>query len=91
MAANLPSFSLLNFTLLKQVKSQGSYGFLITKELIFSGFQILDFFHFSASLISRQMHDNKHMKILNYSFNRFNIFLIDLVESVVFLQVLEKD
>ena len=53
MAANLPScFSiqfleqllkfLVNFTLLKYVKSQRSYGFLITKELIF-GFQILDF------------------------------------------------
>ena len=26
---------LVNFTLLKYVKSQGSYGFLITKELIF--------------------------------------------------------
>ena len=32
---------LVNFTLLKYVKSQRSYGFLITKELIF-GFQILD-------------------------------------------------
>ena len=41
---------LVNFTLLKYVKSQRSYGFLITKELIF-GFQILDFKdHFSASL-----------------------------------------
>ena len=61
MAANLPScFSieflgqllkfLANFTLLKYVKSQRSYGFLITKELIF-GFQILDLKdHFSASL-----------------------------------------
>ena len=60
MATNLPScFSiefleellkfLLNFTLLKYVKSQRSYGFLITKELIF-GFQILDLKdHFSAS------------------------------------------
>ena len=62
MATNLPScFSiqfleqllkfLLNFTLLKYVKSQRSYGFLITKDLIF-GFQILDLKdHFSASLI----------------------------------------
>ena len=62
MATNLPScFSnefleqllkfLGNFTLLKYVKSQRSYGFLITKELIF-GFQILDLKdHFSASLI----------------------------------------
>ena len=32
---------LVNFTLLKYVKSQRIYGFLITKELIF-GFQILD-------------------------------------------------
>ena len=52
MATNLPScfpiqFSeqflkfLATFTLLKYVKSQRSYGFLITKELLF-GFQILD-------------------------------------------------
>ena len=40
----------VNFTFLKYVKSQRSYGFLITKELIF-GFQILDLNdHFSASL-----------------------------------------
>ena len=61
MATNLPSCFLIqfvelllkflvNFTLLKYVKSQRSYGFLITKELIF-GFQILDLKdHFSASL-----------------------------------------
>ena len=61
MATNLPScFSiqfleqllkfLVNFTLLKYVKSQISYGFLITNELIF-GFQILDLKdHFSASI-----------------------------------------
>ena len=61
MATNLPPcFSiqfleqllkfLANFTLLKYVKSERSYGFLITKELIF-GFQILDLKdHFSASL-----------------------------------------
>ena len=61
MATNAPScFSiqfleqllkfLVNFTLLKYVKSERSYGFLITKELIF-GFQILDLKdHFSASL-----------------------------------------
>ena len=43
---------LVNFTLLKYVKSQRSYGVLITKELIF-GFQILDLKdHFSASLMS---------------------------------------
>ena len=41
---------LVHFTLLKYVKSQRSYGFLITKELIF-GFQIVDLKdHFSASL-----------------------------------------
>ena len=61
MATNLPSCFpielleqllkfLVNFTLLKYVKSQRSYGFLITKELTF-GFQILDLKdHFSASL-----------------------------------------
>ena len=61
MATNLPScFSiefleqllkfLGNFTLLKYVKLQRSYGFLITKELIF-GFQIFYLKdHFSASL-----------------------------------------
>ena len=61
LATNLPScFSieflkqllkfLVNVTLLKYVKSQRNYGFLITKELIF-GFQILDLkHHFSASL-----------------------------------------
>ena len=53
MATNLPSCFFLiqfleqllkflaNFTLLKYVKSQRSYGFLITKELTF-GFQISD-------------------------------------------------
>ena len=63
MATNLPSCFFIqflkqlfkfpvNFTLLKYVKSQRSYGFLITKELIF-GFQILDLKdHFSASLNS---------------------------------------
>ena len=46
---------LVNFTLLKYVKSQRSYGFSITKELMF-GFQILDLKdHFSASLISKQV------------------------------------
>ena len=64
MATNLPScFSiqfleqllkfLVNFTLLKYVKSQRSCGLLITKELIF-GFQILDLKDdFSASLKGR--------------------------------------
>ena len=61
MATNLPTcFSIqfleqllkfrVNFILLKYVKSQRSYGFLITEELIF-GFQILDLKdHFSTSL-----------------------------------------
>ena len=61
MATNLPTCFLIpfleqllkflvNFTLMKYVKSQRSYGFLITKELIF-GFQILGLKdHFSASL-----------------------------------------
>ena len=60
MAANLPFCFfvqfleqllkfLANFTLLKYVKSQRSYGFLITKKLIF-GFQILDLkVHFSGA------------------------------------------
>ena len=63
MATNLPScFSIqfleqplkfpVNVTLLKYVKSKRSYGFLITKELIF-GFQIMDLKdHLSASLNS---------------------------------------
>ena len=62
MATNLPSCLsiqfleqllkfLVNFTLLKYVKSQRRYGLLITKELIF-GFQILVLKdHFSASLM----------------------------------------
>ena len=61
MATNLPSCLsiefleqllkfLVNFALLKYIKSQRSYGFLIAKELIF-GFQILDLEdHISASL-----------------------------------------
>ena len=64
MATNLPSCFfiqlleqllkfLVTFILLKYVKSQRSYCFLITKELIF-GFQILDLKdHFSASLMSK--------------------------------------
>ena len=44
---------LVNIILLKYVKSQRSYGFLITKELIF-GFEVLEIldlkYHFSASL-----------------------------------------
>ena len=45
---------LANFILLKYVKSQRSYGFLITKNLIF-GFQTLDLkVHFSASLSKKR-------------------------------------
>ena len=63
MATNLPFWFpiqfleqllkfLVNFTLLKYVKSERSYDFLIRKEVI-SGFQILDLKdHFSASLTS---------------------------------------
>ena len=71
MATNLPSCFfiefleqllkfLVNLTLLKYVKSQRSYGFLITKELTFD-FQILDLKdHFSASLI-------KILTLISYS------------------------
>ena len=49
-----------NFTWLKYVKSQRSYGFLITKDLTF-GFQILDLKdHFSASL--------KRVSCINWKF-----------------------
>ena len=75
MATNLPScFSiqflghllkfLANVTLLKYVKSQRSYGFLITKELIF-GFQILDLKdHFSASLKHSETFIHPFIKLL---------------------------
>ena len=44
---------LVNFILLKYVKFQRRYSFLITKELIF-GFQILDLKdHFSADIFAR--------------------------------------
>ena len=68
MATDLPScFSIqfleqllkfvVNFTLLKYVKSQRSYGFLITKELSF-GFQILDLKDYlSASLRIEHLDD----------------------------------
>ena len=78
MATNLPSCFfiqlleqllkfIVNFTLLKYVKSQRSYGFLFTKELIF-GFQILDLKdHFSASLKMLQVLRN--LQIVAYSLN----------------------
>ena len=47
--------------MLKYVKSQRSYGFLITKELIF-GFQILDLKdHFSASLTEFSIENDQIM------------------------------
>ena len=76
MATNLPyCFSiqfleqflkfLVNFILLKCVKSQGSYGSLITKELIF-GFQIMDLKdHFSASLRTTIPFVTAHLEILH--------------------------
>ena len=84
MATNLPScFSLqfleqllkflVNFTLLKYVKSQRKYGFLITKELIFD-FQILDLEdHLSASLKTRDEFSPyvcQHTKSLVFSNSR---------------------
>ena len=67
MATNLPSCFfiqfleqllkfLVKFTLLKYVKSQRGYGFLITKELIF-GFQISDL------KITSQSYESHHSKI----------------------------
>ena len=75
MATNLPSCFfiqyleqllkfLVNFTLLKYVKSQRSYGSLITKELIF-GFQILDLKdHFSASFKQKADISNTEISLL---------------------------
>ena len=90
MATNLPAcFSIqfleqllkfsANFTLLKYVKSQRSYGFLITKELIF-GFQILDLKdHFSASLITVNYRINFSIHLNTctlYSVIKFQEYLI---------------
>ena len=64
---------LVNFTLLKYVKSQRNYGFLITNELIL-GFQILDLKdHFSASLskMLNKKHNilsNKRVKSVSFDF-----------------------
>ena len=81
MATNLPScFSiqfleqllkfLINFTFLKYVKSQRSYGFLITKELSF-GFQILDLKdHFSAFLKSGAFSE----ELLETSYNELQMY-----------------
>ena len=87
MATNLPScFSiefleqplkfLVNFTLLKYVKSYRSYGFLITKELIF-GFQILDLKdHFSASLTGFTLDFIRCHAISMSSINQLMIILL---------------
>ena len=82
MATNLPScfFNqfleqllkfLVNFTLLKYVKSQRSYVFLITKELIF-GFQILDLKdHFSASLVLQKIKEDNISQLVDYDASFF--------------------
>ena len=72
MATNLPSYFFIQFLeqllkflvyLLKYVKSQRSYGFLITKELIF-GFQILDLKdHFAASLSSHYSSSDQNVDV----------------------------
>ena len=74
MATNLPSCFLIqfleqplkfliNFTLLKYVKSQRNYGFLIAKELIF-GFQILEFFSLLSLLkISDVLRISVHLAV----------------------------
>ena len=88
MATNLPfcffiqfsekvlKFS-VNFTLLKYVKSQRSYDFLITKELIF-GFQILDLkVHFSAFLSSNQL--SVHCCYIHIKIGSHGIFLYPVI------------
>ena len=89
MATNLPScFSIelleqllkfvANFTLLKYVKSQRSYGFLITKELVF-GFQILDLKdHFSDSLNCNVWQPLQRLKVRKL---RINFAYLGSVES----------
>ena len=69
---------LVNFTLLKYVKSQRSYGFLITKELIF-GFQILDLKdHFSASL---NAHNSQQLLKFNKKY-MFELLYQDLSNDI---------
>ena len=86
MATNLPSCSLIQFleqllkflincTLLKYVKSQRSYGFLITKELAF-GFKILDLKdHFSASLRERIFFLWNHEGLINPKTSDFKFYV----------------
>ena len=74
---------LVDFTLLKYVKSQGSYDFLITKELIF-GFQILDLKdHFSASLrfLLFNIRPRKDMKAIFDKIQFFTIILSTIPKS----------
>ena len=78
MATNLPSCVfvqfleqllkfLVNFTLLKYVKSQRNYGFLITKELIF-GFQILDLRRLRMEVKNQLFYDYKAITSLRLYF-----------------------
>ena len=66
---------LVKFTLSKYVKSQRSYGFLITKQLIF-GFLILDLKdHFSATLsffgVKMLTYEGlTYRSLINYSYTR---------------------
>ena len=98
MATNIPScFSiqfleqllkfLVNFTLLKYAKSQRSYGFLITKELIF-GFQILDVFPLFSLLKSTFFPVVKMKQGLAFSIRYFVIqpHIFMLVKRLVQLQ-----
>ena len=92
MATNLPScFSiqvleqllefLVNFTLLKYVKSHRSCDFLITKELIF-GFQILDLKdHFSASLMMELIANcccHSYLKIIKEDKLNSDYYILDI-------------
>ena len=76
---------LVNFTLLKYVKSQRSYGFLITKELIF-GFQIFDVKdHFSASLKQHELSDtlSKEFMFKCLSVMSYEQFIDSMVEPIM--------
>ena len=102
MATNLPSCFfiqfleqllkfLVNFTLLKYVKSQRSYGFLITKELIF-GFQILDLKdHFSASLNNTlqqykiSLYGMFHVTWTTFKFNRNQLGTVSAFVTITML------
>ena len=65
---------LVNFTLLKYVKSPRSYGFLVTKELIF-GFQILNLKdRFSASLFEMLPDSDQCPVILGHEFEADSVW-----------------